>query len=340
VEQFESIRRDQREEGLSIRALARRHGVHRRAVRQALVSATPPSKSVPPRACPMLDPHKATIRRWLIEDLSAPAKQRHTARRIWERLVDEEDATLSEASVRRYVRTVRTGLGLERRPVTIVAVHLPGEEAQVDFGQADAIIAGVRTRISIFDLRLSHSAEAVHIAFPTEGAEAFLEGHVRAFGRIGGVPERIRYDNPRVMVTRILRGRDRELTDRFVALRSHYGFDSFFCEPGEEGAHEKGGVEGDIGRFRRRHLVPLPVVAGLAELNAYLAAADRADLARHVAGRLETVGEDALTDRAALRPLTGRALRFRADRACSRRLQGARLRSSELLLGARPLCRP
>jgi transposase len=310
VEQFESIRRDHREKGLSIRGLARRHQVHRRAVRQALVCATPPAKTVPPRSCPALDPHKATIRRYLIDDLSAPAKQRHTARRIWERLVDEEDATLSEASVRRYVHKLRAELGTDRTEVAIVAVHLPGEEAQVDFGQAEAIIADVRTRISLFDLRLSHSAQAVHIAFPTEGAEAFFEGHVRSFERIGGVPERIRYDNTRVMVTRILRGRDRALTDRFVALRSHYGFDSFFCEPGEEGAHEKGGVEGDIGRFRRRHLVPLPVVASLAALNEYLAAADRADLARHVGSRLETVGEAACADRAALRPLPAEAFDF------------------------------
>jgi transposase len=327
VEQFESIRRDRREEGLSIRELARRHKVHRRAVRQALMSAVPPPKAVPPRRSPALDPHKATIRRWLTEDLSAPTKQRHTARRIWERLVDEHNATLAESSVRRYVRAVRRELGPERRDVPIVAVHLPGEEAEVDFGLAEAIIAGVRTRISLFHLRLSCSAAAVHVAFATEGAEALFEGHVIAFGRLGGVPARIRYDNSHVLVKRILVGRDRELTERFVALRSHYGFDSFFCEPGEEGAHEKGGVEGDVGRFRRHHLVPLPVVASLAALNERLAAADAADLRRHVGQRRESVGEAALADRAALMALpaepfdAARVVRVRVDakaRVCVR----------------------
>jgi transposase len=198
VGQFEGIRRDRREEGLSIRALARRHQVHRRAVRQALASATPPAKRVRPWTAPAIGRHLATIRRWLIEDRSAPRKQRHTARRIWERLVDEEDAEVSEPTVRRTVARLRRELDLERRDVAIVALHVPGEEAQVDFGKADAIIAGVRTRISLFHLRLSHSGQSVTVAYPTEGQEAFFEGHVLAFSRLGGVPGRIRYDNPRV----------------------------------------------------------------------------------------------------------------------------------------------
>jgi transposase len=327
VEQFERIRRDRREEALSIRALARRHRVHRRAVRQALAAAIPPAKRIPPRASPVLGPYLATIRRWLIEDRQAPRKQRHTARRIWERLVDEEGAPVAEPTVRAAVRRLRRELDLEQRDVAIVALHWPGEEAQVDFGLAEAIIAGVRTRLSLFHLRLSHSGESVTVAYPTEGQEAFFEGHVLAFERLGGVPGLIRYDNASTLVTRILRGRDRKLTPGFVALRSHYGFDSLFCEPGERGAHEKGGVEGEVGRFRRRHLVPLPRVATLAELNERLAAADRHDLGRHVASRRSTVGQDAAADRAALRPLPAepfdpaRIVRVRVDakaRVCVR----------------------
>jgi transposase len=327
VEQFEGIRRDRREEALSIRALARRHQVHRRAVRQALVSATPPTKRRPPRASPVLGPYLATIRRWLIEDRQVPRKQRHTARRIWERLVDEESAHVAEPTVRAAVRRLRRELDLERRDVAIVALHLPGEEAQVDFGLAEAIIAGVRTRVSLFHLRLSHSGQSVTLAYPTEGQEAFFEGHVIAFSRLGGVPGLIRYDNASTLVTRILKRRDRELTERFTALRSHDGFDSFFCEPGERGAHEKGGVEGEVGRFRRRHLVPLPRVKTLAELNERLVAADRRDLDRHVASRRSTVGEDAVLDRAALAPLPAepfdpaRVVRVRVDakaRVCVR----------------------
>jgi len=303
VEQFERIRRDRREEGLSIRSLARRHGVHRRAVRQALVSAVPPPRVGSPRPSPALGPHTATIRRWLIEDQTVHRKQRHTARRIWERLLEEEGASVAESTVRRYVGQARRELDTDRRDITIVALHEPGDEAQVDFGQADAIIGGERVRLSLFHLRLSHSGEAVHVAYPSEDQEAFFEGHVIAFERLGGVPARIRYDNAKTLVARILRGRDRAETERFIALRSHYGFDSFFCAPGERGAHEKGGVEGEVGRFRRRHLVPLPKVRSLSELNERLAAADRVDLGRRVAGRRETVGETAVADRSALRPL-------------------------------------
>jgi len=193
VEQFERIRREQREEGVSIRELARRHKVHRRAVRQALAAAVPPPrKPVDSRAQPAIGPHAETIRRWLTDDKEAPRKQRHTARRIWERLVDEHGADVAESTVRRYVRACRRELHLDHVDVAIVAHHLPGEEAQVDFGLSDVFIAGERTSVAVFELRLSHSGVAVHVAFGSEGQEAFLEGHVIALGRLGGVPARIR----------------------------------------------------------------------------------------------------------------------------------------------------
>ena len=303
MEQFEGIRHDQREEGLSIRELARRHKVHRRAVRQALASAVPPPRQPYERSRPALGAHTSTIARWLTDDLTVHRKQRHTARRIWQRLVDEEGARVSEPTVRRAVARLRTELDLERRDVAIVAHHAPGEEAQVDFGLADVVIAGERTRVAVFELRLSHSGVAVHVAFGSEGQEAFLEGHVTAFARLGGVPARIRYDNARSLVARVLRGRDRTETERFTALRSHYGFDSFFCLPGERGAHEKGGIEGEVGRFRRRHFVPVPHVTSLAELNRRLEAADRVDLARHIGARRATVGAMGAADATALRLL-------------------------------------
>lgn len=106
MELFERIRRDHRKEGLSIRTLARRHEVHRRTVRQALASALPPPRVVPPRAAPALGPWKATIDGWLTADLTAPRKQRHTARRVWQRLLDEHGAEVGESTVRAYVSEV------------------------------------------------------------------------------------------------------------------------------------------------------------------------------------------------------------------------------------------
>jgi len=304
VEQFERIRRDARDEGLSIRALAARHRVHRRAVRQALADATPPPRKTPVRVAPVLGPYVATVRRWLIEDRDAPRKQRHTARRMWQRLVEEEGAQVAESSIRALVHELKAELGLDRRQVMVPQTHAPGQEAEVDFGEFTAVIAGAPVRLWMFVLRLSHSGKAVHVAYANQAQESFLDGHVHAFARLGGVPTgMIRYDNLKTAVIRVLLGRQRWENERFVALRSHYGFDSFYCTPGIEGAHEKGGVEGEIGRFRRRHLTPLPTVGSLAELNELIAAADAADDARRIAARAETVGQAAAREAPLLRPL-------------------------------------
>jgi hypothetical protein len=136
----------------------------------------------------------------------------------------------------------------------------------VDFGEFWARIEGQLVKCWMFVMRLSCSGRPFHAAFTTQGQET-LQGHVLAFNHFGGVPGRIRYDNLKPAVIKVLKGRNRTESERFIALRSHYGFDSFFCRPGKDGAHEKGGVEGDIGRFRRRHLVPIPDVGSLAELN-------------------------------------------------------------------------
>jgi transposase len=290
VELFEQIRKDRRVEGSSIRELADRHHVHRRTVRQALDSAVPPPrKSYPRRPRPAIDAYAGVIDGWLLADRQVPRKQRHTARRVWQRLVAEHGAACSEVTVSRYVARRRAELGLDWLEVSVPQQHLPGAEAEVDFGEFHALVAGVMLKLWLFVLRLSCSGRAFHVAFATQAQEAFLEGHVLAFEYLGGVPGRIRYDNLKPAVTRVLRGRDRDEAERFIALRSHYGFDSFFCLPGQQGAHEKGGVEGEIGRFRRRHLVPVPSVASLAELNQRIAVADIVDDGRVITGRAVTV---------------------------------------------------
>ena len=200
----------------------------------------------------------------------------------------------------------------------------------MDFGEVSVWLDGELTTLPMFVLRLSHSGRAVHMCFAGEGQGSFLEGHAIALRRLCGVPRRIRYDNLSSAVSRVLRGRGRVESDRFVALRSHFGFDAFFCEPGIAGAHEKGGVEGEVGRFRRRHLVPVPRVESLAELNALLEAADRADDARHIAGRLATVGQTAEAERPSLRPSPPKpfdptvALQAKADRKARISVRGSR----------------
>ena len=308
VELFEQIRRDRRREELSIRELAEKHGVHRRTVRQALAAAVPPPrKTYPPRPRPAIDPFAAVIDGWLVADQDAPKKQRHTARRVWQRLVAEHGATVSEVTVSRYVARRRLELGLDQREVSIPQTHLAGAEGEVDFGEFYATIAGAWVKCWMFVMRLSHSGRAFHVAFGTQAQEAFLEGHVLAFEHFGGVPARVRYDNLKPAVVRVLKGRDRTESERFTALRSHYGFDSFFCRPGLEGAHEKGGVEGEIGRFRRRHLVPVPKVDSLADLNELLAAGDLVDDARVITGRPVTIEAAFIAEAPHLMPLPGEA---------------------------------
>lgn len=303
MELFEVIRRDKREEDLSVRALARRHRVHRRTVRQALASALPPPRALPARASPVMGPWIATIRAWLMADRDAPRKQRHTARRVWQRLVEEHGARVAEPTVRHVVRKLRAELGSGIGEVAIVAVHPPGEEAEVDFGEATVTLAGEPTVVHIFHLRLSHSGRAVHVPFLVEDQTAFLEGFAVAFERLGGVVARVRLDNLGSAVAKVLAGRDRAEAERFTLLRSHFGFDVFWCQTGERGAPEKGGVEGEVGRFRRRHLVPVPRVASMAELDALFVGADASDERRAITGRRETVGQAFAAERPHLRTL-------------------------------------
>jgi transposase len=305
VELFEQIRRDHDREELSIHKLARRHSVHRRTVRQALASPLPPPRKRPERrTAPKLGPYRALIDSWLIADREAPRKQRHTARRIWQRLVSDHGANVAERTVREYVAQRKRELGLVVGEVFVPLCHEPAAEAEVDWGEAMALVAGQPTRVYLFMMRACFSGACFAQAYARQTQQAFLEAQVDAFEFFGGVFfELIRYDNLNAAVAKVLKGRRRVECDRFVALRSHYLFESSFTRAGKEGAHEKGGIEGEVGRFRRCHLVPVPHVASLSALNDLLAAACVADLSRTIRGRSETVGEALGREMDLLRPL-------------------------------------
>jgi transposase len=303
VELYEQIRKTRDRDGSSIRALADRFHVHRRDVRAALSSAVPPPRKPLVRSAPVLGPWKATVDGWLEADKTEPRKQRHTARRVWQRLVEEHDVAVGESTVRRYVAEVRRRQSIPLIEVMVPQHHRLGEEAEVDFGSIHVYLDGLLTELPLFLMRLSASGKGFVRAYLNECQAVFLDGHVRGFEHFGGVPDRIRYDNLKAAVTKVLRGRNRVEAERFVLLRSHYSFDSFFCQPGIKGSHEKGGVESEVGRFRRRHLVPVPHVASMAELNELLAEAMGRDDRRHIAHRRIAVGEHFALEAPTLSPL-------------------------------------
>jgi transposase len=228
VELFATIRRDSRVEGCSIRELADRYHVHRRTVRQALASAVPPPRKTPLRTSPRLAPFMSAIDAMLRADLEAPRKQRHTARRVLARLVDEHGADgLSYSTVRDYVARRRpeiaAGAGKPLEAGCVPQTHPPATEAEVDFHDLWVILQGIKTKTALFTMRLSYSGRAAYRASLSQGQEAFLEAHVYAFGRLGGVPlVQIRYDNLKPGVAGAVRpepGRVRAVGGVPVALR-------------------------------------------------------------------------------------------------------------------------
>jgi transposase len=305
VELFEQIRREYEFGCGTVAGVARRFGVHRRLVREALGSAVPKERPATPRARPKTGPVAAFVDAVLEADQRAPRKQRHTAHRIWVRLTQEVPGCgIAESTVRQYVRARKRTLGLQTRgEVCVPQQHGWGAEAQVDWYEAVAELDGERQPLQVFALRSMASGAAFHRAYPRATQQAFLEAHELAFRFLGGVFRRVRYDNLGAAVKKILRGFRREETARFVAFRSHYGFEAEFCTPGERGAHEKGGVEGEVGTFRRNHWVPVPVARDLDALNAFLLTACRQDEGRVLAGRDQPVGVALGIERAHLRPL-------------------------------------
>jgi transposase len=291
VELFEEIRREYQFGVASIAGVARKFGVHRRLVREALAGAVPTRRPAPERSRPTIEPVAEFIDVILEADRRAPRKQRHTAHRIWTRITRERPGyQIAESTVRQHVRLRKQALGLRVGPEPCVPQQYAwGDEAQVDWYEADADLDGERQTLQVFAMRSMASGAAFHRAYPRATQQAFLEAHELAFQHLGGVYRCLRYDNLGSAVKKILRGHRREETARFVAFRSHWGFESSFCTPGE--GHEKGGVEGEVGFFRRNHLVPVPSARNLDELNAMLLASCREDEARTIDGRQLTVGE-------------------------------------------------
>lgn len=302
VELFEAIRREY-EFGIgTIQGVARKFGVHRRLVREALASPLPAARKRPQRERPAIGPLVAFIDAILLADRKAPRKQRHTAHRIYIRITQERpECRVAEPTIRRYVRRRKAELGLLTRETYVPQSYDWGVEAQVDWYEAYADLDGERTKLQVFTMRSMASGGAFHRAYRHATQQAFLEAHELAFAYFEGVFRQLRYDNLGAAVKRVLRGSRREETERFVAFRSHWRFAAEFCTPGE--GHEQGGVEGEVGTFRRNHWVPVPQAQDLADLNAQLLAGSLARAYHIPAGHTEAIGPAMRIERDHLLPL-------------------------------------
>lgn len=306
MEMWRDIRRRVLADGESKRSICAEYGIHFQTLEKILRHPEPPGyRMAAPRPKRKIGPYLPIIHDILEKDKKAPRKQRHTAQRILDRLVSEHGYDGGYTAVKEAVRSYQQRTAEVFMPLS----HPPGE-AQADFGYAEIDLAGVRTKIALFVMTLPYSDAIFVCAFPRECTETFQEGHKRAFEFFGGVPSRISYDNSKVAVIAIGKGRQRKLTDGFLRLQSHYLFVEHFCLVRRP--NEKGHVETLIGFARRNFLVPVPEVEGIEPLNERLAQCCRADMTRTLRGK-ECPKEELLAEeRGSMRPLP--ATRFEAHR--------------------------
>lgn len=297
VEIYARVRRAVYVEGKSERAVAREYGLARETVRKMLQYSSPPGyRRQQPAKRPKLDPWVGVIDQILQDDRERPRKQRHTAKRIYQRLREEHGFGGGYTIVKDYVCLRR----LSQQEMFVPLAH-PAGEAQADFGEALVVVGGQERKGHYLAIDLPQSDDCFVMAFPAETTEAFLEGHQQAFAYWGGVPRRILYDNTKLAVGQILGDGRRTKTQAFSELQSHYLFAERFGRPGK--GNDKGKVEGLIGYVRRNFLVPVPRCASWEELNTRLLEQCQKRRQQRLRGHQQTIGERLEKDRAAFLPL-------------------------------------
>jgi len=287
VDQYELIRTAYRKYGKNISELSRMTGHSRNTIKKAIRGEAWGYKERRQQSFPVLDPYLTTIDKWLEADKEQVKKQRHTARRIYNRLVSEYDFAGGESTVRRYVRFAKVKLGLDSPGAFIPCDPAIGQEGEVDWGTAHGIINGGRVKLKFFCMRSKYSGKHFVRMYPCERQQAFFDAHVHAFSFFGGVFPVLIYDNLTTAVRKVLQGKKRLEQESFRKFRAYYSFESRFCTPGQ--GHEKGGVEGMVGFARRNYMVPVPKAESLEELNEKLLDSCRLYGSHTISGREQSV---------------------------------------------------
>jgi len=282
---------------MSQREAARHFGISRDTVRKMMAYSVPPGyrRQAPVRR-PKLDAFIPIIDQWLDADRAVSRKQRHTARRVFDRLRDEHGFTGGYTIIKDYMRD-RARRGQEM----FVPLAHPAGHAQADFGEAMVVIGGVEQKAHFFVLDLPHSDACYVRAYPAAVAEAWVDGHIHAFAFFGAVPQSIVYDNDRCLVAKILPDGTRKRATQFSGFLSHYLIRDRYGRPGK--GNDKGSVEGLVGYARRNFMVPIPRFATWDEFNLWLEEQCRKRQGDRLRGERETIGERLLRDLAAMRPL-------------------------------------
>ena len=247
---------------------------------------------------PKLDPYKEEIKAWLTEDKKARRKQRHTARRVYQRLKEKyrDEFDCSYRTVAGYVARAKKEI-YGQSPGYLPLEHLPGE-AQCDFGEADFYENERKFSGNYLNLSFPNSNHGYLQLFKGENQECLFEGLISIFEHIGGVPSKIWFDNPRTIVSKVLKGGQRALTEDFLRFGEHYRFSAVFCNV--EAGHEKGNVESKVGYHRRNLLVPVPRFTSLGDFNQELLKKCDLDSDREHYRKDATIKELYAADQAAL----------------------------------------
>jgi len=308
---WSTVRRALLVDKMSKRAACKHFGLNFRTISKIAANPLPGSYERSSPDTTVISPFLSDIEGYLTDDQSQPRKQRHTCKRIYERLRVEHGYTGSYRTVCLTVAQLRK----KSKTLYIPLAHPPGQ-SQYDFGEATAVIGGERQKIEYASLSLPYSNVRYVQAFPRENTETFQESLVRFFRFLGGVPTLISFDNSKVQVKKIVKGRGTLPSEGLLQLQSHYLFRHHFCRVREP--QEKGHVENAVNYLRSNFMVPVPQFPTFAALNEYLEQCCRDELAKTSAKQEKSIGELFAEEKPSLLPLPKRILRRAGSNATKR----------------------